>query len=187
MNAAENPFRVSRIHALPFVWPENISPESLTRRWRTLGSNAALVAPHGHGKSTLLQEWSRHLRGMGFEIYNLTLRSDQRRIPPGYTLPRRERVIAVLDGAEQLGCLGWQRWLHATRHADGRITTQHRPGRFPTLQELRSDPSLLRQLLARLLDDNFSNLPASPEDLFARHHGNLRDIFRSLYDHWAQL
>ncbi len=187
MNAADNPFRVSRIHALPFLWPEGESWRSLEARWLANGRQGAITAPHGHGKSTLLAEWMERLRGQGWTCRPWTLTDENPRLPKRFEpIPWRPRDIAVLDGAEQLTWRGWQAWRTATEGAAGRIITNHRPGRLPTIFRPRCDPQGLARLLGQLAGEGLENLPEPPAALLQRHQGNLRDIFRELYEACAE-
>ncbi len=189
MTAEHNPFRVSRIHGLPFLWPDGLDPASLTQRWEQAGRRGALVAPKGHGKTTLLHAWTHHLSTLGWRIaaFRLTeevprLSSDDRKraraCGPGH--------IAVLDGAEQLSLAGRMDWNHCIRHAGGSFLTLHRPRHgCPTLATLSTSPRLLSTLLLHLLDGDLTQLPATPHNLLAQHHGDIRAVFRHLYSIWA--
>lgn len=153
MNATENPFRVSRVHNLPFLWPEGDSIDSLYTRWEESGRVGAIVGPHGTGKTTLLSEWASFLRERGWQPRLLTLTEDFPNLPPDFAESFRgaePESVALLDGAEQLGPWGWRRWLWITRRAGGRVVTTHRPGRLPTLLRTKAQPHQLEHLLRRL-------------------------------------
>jgi hypothetical protein len=185
MNAADNPFRVSRIHALPFLWPEGESWQSLEARWQEHGRQGAITAPHGHGKSALLAAWMERLREQGWTCRRLTLTTEDPHPPKEFPETNwQPRDIAVLDGAEQLAWWGWRQWMSATKGAAGRIITNHRPGRLPTILQPQCRPQDLERMLQQLLGDGVP-LPASPADLLQRHQGNIRDIFRELYEQFA--
>jgi len=185
MTAGQNPFRASRIHALPFLWPQGESWETLEARWREQGFKGALVGSHGNGKSTLLEEWMPRLEARGWSCQLLRLTEEAPRLPAGFRLapaPAGRRRCLLLDGAEQLGFRGWQRFRRLTRRAEGLILTSHRPGRLPTLLDFQTDPARLASLLNTLLDGDLSRLPASPAALLAGHHQDVRLVFRHLYD-----
>jgi hypothetical protein len=63
------------------------------------------------------------------------------------------------------------------------VVTTHREGRLPTLWRCATTPELLRNLV-RELDVGLDE--ADARALHARHHGNVRDALRELYDQAAQ-
>ena len=85
-----------------------------------------------------------------------------------------------LDGAEQLGRVAWMMFRWRTRRAGGVLITSHRSGLLPTLIECATSPELLDRIVSRLAP------PADdlrmPEDLFARHQGNVREALRERND-----
>jgi len=54
---------------------------------------------------------------------------------------------------------------------------------LPTLIECTTSPALLDRIVHRLAPD--TDAVRTPNDLFARHHGNLREALRELYDVYA--
>jgi hypothetical protein len=91
----------------------------------------------------------------------------------------------MIDGAEQLGRIGWRRLLRATRPAGYLVATLHRPGLLPTLVECRTDSDLLRNLIEELVPDDAQALEPKIGELFVRHNGNIRLCLRELYDLYA--
>lgn len=185
MRADENPFRTAKVHALPFLWPEGVTPDSLVRKWEALGRSGAICGPHGNGKSTFLREWSAHLAGRGWQIEALTLTEEFPRLPAGFAQKwtvARPNTLAVLDGAEQLS--RWQRriWKKATANAGGRIITCHRPLFLDVLLHLETRAEQLETLLEMLPGVNVANLPVPPGELMQRFSGDVRLVFRHLYD-----
>jgi GTPase SAR1 family protein len=143
----------------------------------------AIVGPKGSGKTTLLEELSR----------NLTADTVMVRIPGSSKQPWRTvknqlpaivgpEFAVLIDGAEQLGGIGWRRLLYAARRARYLIATLHRPGLLPTLIDCRTEPGLLRDLVCELVPEDAPTLEPELNDLFARHDGNIRSCFRELYD-----
>lgn len=184
-SAANNPFRTSRIHALPYLWPVGESLETLTRCWESHQRNGALTGSHGNGKSTLLQEWTDRLRQAGWTVRTWTLTEEYPTLPrPLEPMNGSPREVAVLDGSEQLTRWAWHRWLRAT-HGCARIITNHQAARLPTLLLLRTDAERLERLLRLLLNNDLSGLPDSPAALLCRHRGDVRQIFRTLYEQWT--
>jgi hypothetical protein len=145
------------------------------------------VGPHGHGKTTLLEDLGERLGQRGFRVRTATLRRGERRLGPGreaalFREPDRADLLLV-DGAEQLDRLSWWRLRRRSRAAAGLIVTAHRPGLLPTLYECRTTPELLAGIVADLGDA----VEEGSEELFARHGGDLRQALRELYDRRAGL
>jgi hypothetical protein len=176
MRACDNPFAVHRVLRERYrlsaaEW------DALTTRFEALGRRAAIVGPHGSGKTTLLEDLGERLKAAGWRIQMLRFHRGDRRLP---ALPPWEASDVVLcDGAEQLSCLDWQRLKFRAREAGGLIITAHHDGRLPVLRRCATSPAVLRDLTASL------GVPLSNLDcraLYTRHHGNLRDALRELYD-----
>jgi len=213
--AADNPFRVQRIHELHYRLL-NDTWDAVLARLAQLDYHAAVVGPHGHGKSTFLRALTPKLEANGFQVRPITLNRATPRIHSdclrdlARTLGRADFIL--LDGCEQLGPWAWRRFRRATRHAGGLLITSHTPGRLPTLMNCRTTPELLRDLLAELhcapetgprslskadrlshaegdQDDDESPLKPTPNGaalpLFQRHQGNLRAVFFDLYDQYV--
>lgn len=190
MRPRDNPFRVQKVHELRYrlagtTW------EEVLERLEGLRFRAAVVGPHGHGKTTFLEELARHLAARGFRIRTATLRdgsrwltAEQRRaLFAGMT----SRDLLVVDGAEQLSHPAWFHLRWRSRRAGGLVVTSHEPGLLPTLYECRTTPELLAGLVRDLLGPGGAEtVQPAPEELFARHGGNLRDALRELYDVYAE-
>lgn len=164
--------------------------DELLARFAALGHRAAVVGPHGHGKTTLVEALAPHLEERGFAIRRVTLHAGDRRL----TLDQEQtlfrdltlRDCLVLDGAEQLAARSWRRVERGSRAAGGLVVTSHCAGLLPTLIECRTTPELLAGLVRDLLGGQAEELRITPEALFLRHGGNLRDAMRELYDLWAE-
>ncbi|MCC5851026.1 MAG: hypothetical protein JJU29_23300 [Verrucomicrobia bacterium] len=183
MRADENPFRTANVHALPFLWPDGVTPDTLVRDWEALGRSGAICGPHGNGKSTLLREWTDHLAGLGWEIDALTLTEEFPRLPRGFAAKwkaSRPKTVAVLDGAEQL--TRWQRriWMQATRNAGGRVITCHAPLFLPVLLRVKTSAAQLETLLGMI--PGAPEVSEKPGELLQRFGGDVRLVFRYLYD-----
>lgn len=194
MRARDNPFGAQRLLALRYRL-SGLTWEDLLARLAALGYRAALVGPHGHGKTTLLEELAVRLEGRGFRLRSATLHDGERRLGADQErtlfadLTRRDCLL--LDGAEQLNPLSWRRAERRSRAAGGFIVTSHRAGLLPTLVECRTTPELLGDLVRELVGDGAagghpSSLAELCAQLFTRHGGNLRDVLRELYDRWAE-
>jgi hypothetical protein len=176
---------------------------SLMPRLEALRYRAAIVGPHGSGKTTLLEDLEGVLVERGFRIVHVRLDTDDPRLPPEWRSPWQSRWrsrspahrldahdIVCLDGAEQLGPIAWRRFRWLVRRAGGLIITTHRSGRLATLIECTTSVGLLHRIIQRLspggpaASDALVGAPSAAE-LFARHHGNLREALRELYDVYA--
>jgi hypothetical protein len=180
--ARENPFAVPRVLEIRYRLV-GISWEELLERLQALRFRAALVGPHGHGKTTLLEDLGARLAGRGFRVRAVTLHEGDRRL----AAPQRRELfkdlapsdLLLLDGAEQLGRLAWLEVRTRARNAGGLVITSHRPGLLPTLHECRTTPELLKEIVSELGEE------IAVEELFARHAGNVRGALRELYDAYA--
>lgn len=184
MRAADNPFAVQKVHRIRYRL-SGITWEALLGRLDRLGYRAALVGPHGHGKTTLLEDLAPYLEARGFRIRSVMLHTGDRWLTRGQ---RRElfrhlgpRDLLCLDGAEQLGRWAWLELKLRSRAAGGLLVTSHRAGLLPTLLDCETSP----ELLAGIVRDLLGREVEAPEALFARHGGNVREALRELYDVWA--
>jgi hypothetical protein len=205
MKARDNPFRAARVlSAIRYRMPgahagggKSVGVDALIPRLESLHFRAAIVGPHGSGKTTLLEQ-------RGFRIVHLRLDTDDPRLPrewrpsawlrarlwakrqTGMALRMRldRNDIVCLDGAEQLGAIAWAWFERLTRRAGGLIVTTHAPGRLPTLFACKTNVTLLDGIMRQLAADGLVEAPPA-EELFARHHGNVRDALRELYDVYA--
>jgi len=182
---ADNPFASHRIEGLAYR-RDGFSMEELLPHIQGLGGRVAIVGPKGSGKTTLLEELAATLAGEPVPV----------RIPGSSPRPWRtaraqlprpvtSNHMVLIDGAEQLGTLGWRLLMRATHRARYVIVTLHRTGRLPTLIECRPDHALLRDLVADLVPDDAVILEPGLEGLFQRHRGDIRSCFRELYDVYA--
>lgn len=187
MRARDNPFATERVLQLRYQFPIGTDGWALLlNRLETLHFRAALVGPHGAGKTTLLEDLGCWLKDRGFRIHSVFLNEQDRAYPFDFFHRVKDEIggkdIILLDGAEQLGAVNWYRFRWQARRAGGLIITSHLPGRFPLLWHCQTDPNLLADLVGRLVET--SSLPDQNQmqQLYDRHHGNLRDALRELYD-----
>jgi hypothetical protein len=177
VRARDNPFASGRVESLRYRLPEGVTWDGLLHRLAALRFRAALVGPHGHGKTTLLEELAPRLTARGFRVRTVTLRQDERRVNWARFRSLGPDDILFLDGAELLGRLAWLRVRFHCRRAGGLIVTSHRPGLLPTLLECKTTPELLAGLVRELTGEELET-----GELFARHGGNLRLAFWEMYD-----
>ena len=180
MRARDNPFAVQRVLAIRYRL-SGTTWEELLARLESLRFRAALVGPHGHGKTTLLEDLGARLAGQGFRVRTVTLHEGDHRLGDAQRRTLFHSLapsdVLLLDGAEQLGRLPWLELRTRTRAAGGLIITSHRPGLLPTLHECRTTPGLLAEIVGEL-----TGAEVETGELFDRHQGNLREALRALYD-----
>ena len=179
MNAAENPFRLQRTGALPFVgaqWPE---------LWANLDAQngrGAIVGPHGSGKTTLLGEVAQQLEARGMRVTRLFFNDRNRALPPDFDANSFEANDALLvDGPEHLRA--WERWQLRRARSGAFVVTAHRKLWLPTWIQTSTSPDLLRELCARLDAEIMADDAAR---LWARHQGDVRAALWELYDRAAR-
>ena len=179
----ENPFRIDRVSALPFIFPNSIDGDALADRFARLG-RAAIVGPHGVGKSTLLRSIADRLAERGEPVLRLALpgsamRREQQAVLDQLRPPRPDAAVFI-DGYEQLS--RWRRHL-IHRQCARLLVTAHAVGSLPTLIELRPTLQTLDAVLLHLLG---GRIPPAITDVahaaFARTGGNLRESLFALYD-----
>lgn len=177
MRARDNPFASDRVERLRYRLPDALTWDGLLERLASLRFRAALVGPHGRGKTTLLEELARRLSARGFRVRTVTLRQDERRVDWNRLRGLGAQDVLLVDGAELLGRIAWLRVRLSCRRAGGLIVTSHRPGLLPTLLECETTPGLLAELARELTGEELE-----VGELFARHGGNVRMAFREMYD-----
>ncbi len=193
MTARENPFATCRVETLGFQLA-GVTWGQLQARFAACGGRAALVGPHGSGKTTLAEALGRSWETDGWRVRWVRLSTDEPALTAAHwqgvlaELTRRDRV--VLDGAEQLSWWAWRRFVGRTRAADGVLITAHRAGRWPTLYHCRTSVALFRALVGQLVDGQTDSVRRElgatwMADLYLRHRGNLREALRELYDRWG--
>ena len=177
MRARDNPFSSDRVERLRYRLPAGMTWEELLERLASLRYRAALVGPHGRGKTTLLEELARRLAARGFRARTVTLRHDERRIDWSRLRGLGAQDVLLLDGAELLGRLAWLRVRLSCGRAGGLIVTSHHAGLLPTLLQCDTTPELLAELARELTGEELE-----VGELFARHGGNVRMAFWEMYD-----
>jgi hypothetical protein len=188
--ARDNPFATWRLHAIRFRAP-SFSWEDLELRWACFHYRAAIVGPHGSGKTQLLEEFRTRLGEQGHSIKMLRLNVDQ---PQENQASYRQFLhnlqvtdTVLFDGAEQLGRYAWWRFQRRTKDCRGLLITTHRPGRLPVLIQCSASPELLEELLRELLTADADRWLPTARQLFRQHRGNLREVMRELYDQLATM
>jgi hypothetical protein len=186
MRAADNPFTVQKVRRIRYRL-SGTTWEALLDRLAALRHRAAIVGPHGHGKTTLLEDLAPHLEARGFRIRSVMLHTGDRWLTREQRLALfrnpGSRDLLCVDGAEQLGRWAWLDLRLRSRAAGGLLITSHRSGLLPTLLDCETSP----ELLAGIVHDLLGREVEAPEKLFERHGGNVREALRELYSVFAGL
>jgi hypothetical protein len=183
MSAAhENPFRTSRLLALPPHWGDGESAAMLIARWHAAGRRGALVGPHGTGKTSRLRALAAHLqKAEGLKIIWVQWHDDGTTTPEDWRSALAVadvRTVVCLDGSENLGLLGSYQLLKYSRRAAGILATRHRASLFlPTLARHRPDADLFVAQAATLAP----GAERAARKAFADARGNAHEAFRRLY------
>lgn len=190
MRPHQNPFRVERIDALAFR-PQGASWSELLVRLEVLRHRAAIVGADGTGKTTFLEDLARRLPLAGWRPVLRVLKPDSTRgeVRDAIAVARTAdaKDVLLVDGADHLKRLDWWRLARAARRAGGLVIASHRAGLLPTLIETRTSAELLAELVHELAPGLADRLEPELAGLLERHHGNVRDTLRALYDHAAAL
>ena len=182
---ADNPFASHRVEGLAFRF-NGLGLSGLRQRLEEMGGRSAIVGPKGSGKTTLLEGLATTLPGEPVKVrIEGGCRHPWRTVRAQLPRPVTPNNLILVDGAEQLGPIGWRLLLRATRPARSFVATLHRPGGLPTLIECRTDHALLCDLVEELTPVDAPALIPGLEELFRRHGGNIRSCLRELYDVYA--
>ncbi len=191
MKARRNPFRSDRVEAFRYRLPED-DWEALQRRFEALGRRAAVVGPHGTGKTVFAEDFQVRLEARGsptalLRFHDRFTPEDRERLEDCCTTLAPSAVL-ILDGGELLPPRAWRKLLARLPSATGILATLHRARRLPLLHQTRPQleiaRELVRSLLGRPLDPRES---AALEERFQRSGGNIREVVRSFYLEFASL
>jgi replication-associated recombination protein RarA len=178
---------VARTDALPFQFNQG-SWESSLERLRQLQFRAAIVGPKGSGKTTLLEQLHLRLIAMGHhctlrrapsaKVNQVALLANAKELP--------SNSILLLDSAEQLSRSNRKALLREAECRNlGLVVTTHRAEFLPTWIECRTSLGLLHSLLKQLLPADRSTWEQFANEAFRKYQGNIREVFRELYDKYA--
>jgi hypothetical protein len=180
---------MERVHAVRYRLRDT-TWDALMERLAGLRYRAAIVGPDGSGKTTLLEALAGRLAALGFATPRIQLHTADRTLPRGLLdslfAEVGERDIILIDGADLMGRVAWQRFRRRARGAAGLLVTSHRPGLLPTLFECSTSLELLDDIVAELLPEEAASLQDTTRRLFWEHGGNLRGALRALYDLYAR-
>jgi len=188
MRARDNPFSADRMQGLGYRL-RDITWDVLLERLERLNWRGAIVGQEGSGKTTLLEGLGPRLRERGLNALAIPRDSAAtergRRVLAPIQAGLTARDVLLFDGAERLTPYAWKTLRDDSRKAGGLIVTSHRPGLLPTLVECATSPQLLDALLRELVPQDFERIAPTARALFRRHRGNIRNVFRDLYDVYA--
>lgn len=191
MKARENPFKTDSVLGVRYRLRDR-SWDDLFERLKKLNYRAAIVGPHGTGKTTLLEDMEPRLVALGFRVIHLRLDRETSKFEREFLrelfATLSERDVLLFDGAEQMSRMRWQRFKIRSKRAAGLIITSHRRGMLPTLIECATSSELLREIIRELLGGEARReLPDKlhMNKLHTKHDGNLRDALREMYDLYA--
>lgn len=185
-----NPFatRFTRPGAIPPLDRQGrpLDLAALTTRLRALGA-AAIVGPHGHGKTTLLVALADGLAGDGLPVVVLRARTWRDCFLAIRAIAAAPAGgLVCIDGWETLGPYRGPlrqaaRWL-----GRGLLVTSHGTAGLPVLCECGTSATLLHAIVARLPDQGGRIDAEVVATAFERHGGDLRESLSELYDRYER-
>ena len=160
---------------------------TLLLRLADLGGSAAIIGPHGTGKTTLLGHLARVAEEGGRLVHRARARHRTDSVWIGRDISRLQPgCLACLDSWEALGPLGGMVVLALARgRGVALLVTSHRRGVLPTLVTTRGSAALLAALMADLPDfEAWFGRDVHAADVAAAvsPEGDLRLAFDRLYD-----
>lgn len=186
-----NPFATRHVRpgAIPYLFSDETTLESLVARLAGNEWRGEIIGPHGTGKSTLVAALLPYIERTGRKVVLYRLREGGRRLP---AMPRDIRSLAagdvlVVDGYEQLP--RWRQWLlcrQCRRRGIGILATAHAATGLPQLWQTPADLATLERVVDRLLATQPETRRAiTPDDIaaaLAAHPSNVREALFTLYD-----
>lgn len=188
-----NPLATRFVSPGKLVWRSRTgeSLDEIANRFRALHSRAAIVGPHGTGKSTLLEHLAPLVANDAGQVVWLKLRgriAACRALLESHLRWARAGKLLIIDGYEQLPwiarayCLWISRWTGTSI-----LITSHRTTSLPTLFNTSVDEELACELLDELLPLELAQRNSLLDrgrlrQLLVKHSGNLREVFMELYD-----
>jgi len=195
MRPFNNPFNTSVIESIPFVFLDKTnSLNSILKTFEENNFKGAICGPQGSGKTVLMDEIQLRLKANGWVVKkNVFYQEDsfvfktKKILALCKNISKNEAVF--IDGAEQLFYPLWMfaKW-SISNSAAAFLITIHKPGRMPVIYQTRTCEKLLEKLLLEypvepIIDWNSFDL----KQLFYKNNGNIREVFRALYDMTASI
>ena len=117
MRARDNPFCAERIDRIAYI-PVAAVVEDLVSKIEQMNFRGAITGPRGAGKTTLLGGLKSRFKEKSFTVKTIFVNDTT-----PFTKDRRKEFIVgltcgelvFLDGAEQLGTIGWRRFKRQVR------------------------------------------------------------------------
>lgn len=182
-----NPFRSEQVERLAFRFQAGWDWSRLIESLASLDWRAAIVGPHGAGKTTLFGELAQRLAGERRPVQSIRF-NDESNLVERWRAWFRLRtldptILILLDGAEQLPWWEWLVWKWQTRRLSGLLITTHLPGRLPCAYRCETSEELLADLVGELDSETEGEQRiATSRETYQACAGNLRDALRRLYD-----
>ncbi len=193
--ARDNPFASYRVESLKYRYP-GFDFDDAVARLKEMQWRAAILGPHGTGKTTLLVELHRYLQS------STSVRSNSSRlwfVPLDRTVRNQQwfelleecspQQILLVDGIERLS---WSKrlqllgmgptWIRQSSLPRSIVVTTHRSVGLPVWLHTTSNPATMEELLLELHPAASPETIAQARKLFIARRGNIRDVFWKLYD-----
>lgn len=184
MTACDNPFATDRVERVLAYRPEwmGTSWEEIDNRWQQCGRRAALVGPHGVGKTTFIDAWIRRFSDQ--QILRLFLNREKPTLTENswLALTDVQTKLVVLDGEEQLGWYQRRKFYQMTAEAKGLLVSRHRVGKLPLLMKFNSNIEILHLCVKELAPDYYEQLNPDLSRWWKVYRGNIREILLRCYD-----
>lgn len=148
---------------------------------------AAIVAPHGHGKTTLLVAIAAAVAAAGRPVQLVRVRRWADAVAAlAAVVAAPAGGLVCIDGWESLGPGCWPLRQAARRLGRRLLVTSHGPAGMPVLWRCDTSPELLRAIIARLPDHGGRIVAEEIDAAFRRHAGDLRATLYDLYDRYER-
>jgi hypothetical protein len=181
-----NPFstRFIRPGAIPFVFPDSLSAQSLVEQLGASGWCGQIIGPHGSGKSTLLATLIPALEAAGRQVQHIALHQGEHRLPRMNRSTLTADTQLVIDGYEQLSWWARRRVKSlCQRQGAGLLVTAHSDMGLPTLYQMHPSQKLAQTIVEKIVPADSTRL--NTDDItraFEATGGNLRETLFRLYD-----
>lgn len=196
--ARDNPFEADRIEQLLTFEPAwlNLTWNAILNRAAAMDYRGAVAGPHGSGKTTFCDAFSKRLEEREFTVIRWFL-NDRKTQPDAGELAAihsaecPESTILLIDGTEFLSPAAWRSVFRETTKFAGLFATIHseknlpKP-RLPIFLRTETKPEMLLAFAKQLAPD-FLWDEAELRTIFEENRGNLREALWSCYDRLASM